>query len=62
MTPSAGAGPDASPASRPSRDSSGRFAIRERHQGNNTGDEPTKLGCGPDATHCRYTAAGITCR
>ncbi len=31
-----------------------------RFQGNNTGDEPSKLGSGPDGTYCRYTASDIT--
>jgi hypothetical protein len=33
--------------------------ICERYQGNSSGDEPTSLGTGPDATHCLYQPSDI---
>lgn len=37
----------------------GEIDICERFQGNESGDEPTKLGSGADGTHCRYSASSI---
>jgi hypothetical protein len=43
-------------------DSSRRIAICERYQGNDTGDEPTKLSTGADGVNCIYAASDITYR
>ncbi|WP_037973517.1 pectate lyase [Streptomyces yerevanensis] len=40
----------------------GEMNVCERFQGNDSGDEPTKLGSGADGTHCRYSSAGIRYR
>ncbi|NGO45489.1 pectate lyase [Streptomyces sp. YC419] len=37
----------------------GEIDICERFQGNESGDEPTKLGSGADGTHCRYSSSSI---
>ncbi|TPQ23634.1 pectate lyase [Streptomyces sporangiiformans] len=36
------------------------ISVCRRFQGNDTGDEPTTVGSGPDGTHCRYTPSDIT--
>jgi len=36
-----------------------KLTICERFRGNSTGDEPTKEGSGPDATHCLYAESDI---
>jgi hypothetical protein len=41
-------------------DSGKEITVCERFKGNNSGDEPTGLGSGPDGTHCRYSASGVT--
>ncbi|WP_376772910.1 pectate lyase [Streptomyces himalayensis] len=41
-------------------DSSKEINVCERFKGNNSGDEPSGLGSGPDGTHCRYSASGVT--
>ncbi|WP_425584834.1 pectate lyase [Streptomyces vastus] len=40
----------------------GEMNVCERFQGNDSGDEPTKLGSGADGTHCRYSSSSITYR
>jgi len=37
----------------------GELDVCERFQGNESGDEPTKLGSGADGTHCRYSSSSI---
>lgn len=36
------------------------ITVCERFKGNNSGDEPTSLGSGPDSTHCKYSASAVT--
>ncbi|KAG6916264.1 hypothetical protein DXG01_007608 [Tephrocybe rancida] len=39
---------------------SGVNTICERYNGNDTGDEPTEVGSGPDSKYCLYTTSDIT--
>lgn len=41
-------------------DSNKKISTCDRFTGNNTGDEPTKTGSGPDGTYCKFTAADIS--
>ncbi|MFD7995085.1 pectate lyase [Streptomyces mexicanus] len=41
-------------------DSSRKIKPCVRYQGNDTGDEPTEIGSGPDGTYCHYSASDIT--
>jgi hypothetical protein len=40
-------------------DSAMKTEICDRFTGNDSGDEPTKTGSGPDATHCLYSDSDI---
>ena len=43
-------------------DASKKLSICERFRGNNSGDEPSKEGSGPDAKHCLYSDSDIQWR
>lgn len=41
-------------------DSGRDITVCDRFQGNDSGDEPSETGSGPDATHCRYSTSDVT--
>jgi hypothetical protein len=41
-------------------DSSRKMELCARYEGNDDGDEPRKIGSGPDGTHCRYGSSDIS--
>ncbi|WP_322767501.1 pectate lyase [Frankia sp. Cr1] len=43
-------------------DSGRKINICERYKGNDSGDEPVKIGNGADGTNCRYSPSDITYR
>lgn len=36
------------------------ITVCDRFQGNDSGDEPSETGSGPDGTHCRYSTSDVT--